>query len=160
MPKTFFILFIFMINSCSFGSDRKVLEVVKDDNGRVIKEVSEGFDSGEGSYWRTVFYDTLGREIKILQIQELSKTVNTFLYSDSSTYEELYYDLGETKDYSDTNFKINDKDLLFSSHIRVNPKSDILYEFKKWFGPDSTTCQEFFYDSTGKLIGDRDVKCK
>ena len=160
MSKTFFILLIFIMNSCSFGSDRKVLDVVKDDNGRIIKEVSEGFDSGEGSYWRSVFYDTLGRELKIMEIKDLSKRVITFFYSDTSTYEEFYYDLGETNDYLDTNFKITDKNLYFISHIRTNSKGNILYQFKKWFGTDSTTCQEFFYDSTGKFIEDRDVKCK
>jgi hypothetical protein len=160
MSKIFFILLIFIINSCSFGSNRKVLEVVKDENGRVIKKVSEGFESGEGTYWRTVFYDTLGREIKIMQIKDLSKTVTIYLYSDSSTYEEQYYDLGETKDYSDTNFKITDKELYFTSHIRINSKGNILYQFKKWFETDSTTCKEFLYDSTGNLIDDRDIECK
>jgi hypothetical protein len=159
MQYKYFILLIF-ISSCLSQSDRKILETAKDDKGRIVKQVTEGDDLGEGFYRRTVFYDSLGREIKKLEIQDNNKNVQTFEYSDSSTYEENYYDLGETSNYTDTNFSVNHKNLVYTSHVRLNAKGSFIYEFKKWFEPDSIWCKEFFYDSTGSLILGKKVRCK
>jgi hypothetical protein len=145
--------------SCSTNSDRKILETVKDSKGRILKQVTESFDLGEGSYRRTTFYDTLGREIKILQIKDENKTLSTFAYSDSSTYEEVYYDLGETKNYLDSNFAITDNDKTFSRHVRLY-KGAIIYEFTKWFYDDSTSCQEVTYDSLGKQLSSNEINCR
>jgi hypothetical protein len=145
--------------SCSTNSDRKILETVNDSKGRIQKQVTEGFNLGEGSYRRTTFYDTLGREINILEIKDQNKTLNTFKYSDSSTYDEVYYDLGETKNYLDSNFAVTEKDITFIRHVRLY-KGAITYQFTKWFYDDSTSCQEVIYDSSGKQLSFTETNCR
>ena len=146
------------MTSCS-SSDRKILETIKDSKGRILKQITEGFDLGEGSYRRTIFYDTIGREIKILQIKDESKSVNVFNYSDSSTYEELYYDLGDTKDYLDSNFTVSEKDMTYARHVRL-VNGSIVYKFTKWFDSAGSSCQEIYYDSSGKQLSINETNCR
>lgn len=154
-----FILFSLALGSCIDQSSTKVLQMEKDSNGRIIKEVTEGYEYGEGSYYRTTFFDTLGRITKIFEVKDYNKTVNTYEYSDSSTYEFIYYDLGHTNSYTDSNFIVTEKDISFIKHVRLNSKGTEIYEYQKWLD-DSIYCQETFYDSLGREISFKEINCR
>jgi cytochrome c biogenesis factor len=145
--------------SCTTHSEKNVLVVEKNKKGQIVKEVSEGYDNGEGSYYRTIFFDTLGRITRINQVLDKTKTVETYEFSDSSTYEFTYYGLGNTDNYSDSNYKVSEQDIRFSKHIRINSKGIEVYELTKWY-QDSVYCEEIIYDSTGKELSFKNVECR
>jgi len=160
MIPLLFILFSLTLASCiDQSSNNKVLQTIKDHKGRIIKEETEGYEYGEGSFRRTTFFDTLGRKTKVLEIKDNNKFVETFEYSDSLTYEFTYYDLGHTGSYTDSNFIVTEKDIVLIRHVRLNSKSTEIYEYQKWLG-DSIYCQETVYDSLGKEVSFKEINCR
>jgi len=147
------------LGSCFHQSSNKILETEKDNNGRIIKQVTEGYEYGEGSFRRSTFFDTLGRKTKVLEVKDNNKIVETFEYSDSLTYEVTYYDLGHTNSYTDSNFTVTEKDIVFIRHVRLNSKGTEIYEYQKWFG-DRIYCQEIVYDSLGKEVSFQEINCR
>ena len=157
--RTLLIIITLSLNACLQKTDKKVLHVDRDDKGRILKEVSEGYLYGEGSFRRTTYFDTLGRQIKILEVKDNNKTVEVFIYSDSSTFQHIYYDLGHTGSYLDTNFAVSDSSKTFVRHIRLDKKGSEIYSFTKWFD-DTIYCQEAWYDSTGRQLSLKETNCR
>jgi hypothetical protein len=153
------IILIFFLSSCQNRSNKKILQTQKDDKGRIVMEITEGYDYGEGSFRRTTYFDTLNRKTKILEVKDNNKTVETFEYSDSSTYRYIYYELGRTDNYADQNFTTSEKDIAFIRHVRLNQKGVIIYMYTKWFG-ETIHCQENIFDSKGKELSFKYIDCK
>ena len=159
MKPLLFLLTSLLLSTCVNESNTRVLETQKDYKGRIVKEVSEGFEYGEGSFRRTTFFDTLGRKTKVLEVKDYNKIVETYEYSDSLTYDFIYYDLGHTDSYTDSNFFVTKTDIVFIRHVRLNIKGTEIYEYQKWLD-DSIYCQETVYDSLGKQISFRTLNCR